>query len=241
MNFIYESSQDTDIYCFQEVFKTTTNKTESIGFRLNLYEELGKALPNHQGYFVSCVENYIAGSFQPDFVDFNLSWGLAIFINKKLKVLSNGDFFVYGGKNTFNPKDTNTFPKSLQHLTFLKDNKSFVVCNLHGIWLREGKQDSPSRLTQSNQINDFFGKLVGGKILCGDFNLDITTESITILEKNLRNLIKEYKITTTRNKYFPGTDKFADYTFVSDDIKVKNFQVPNVEISDHLPMILEFS
>ncbi len=228
MDFINKNSRDTDIYCFQEVFKTATDKTESAGFRLNLYEELCKSLPNHQGYFVSCVENYIAGSFQPDFVDFNLSWGLAIFINKKIKVSSSDDFFVFGGKDTFTPQDRNSFPRSLQHITFTNESKEFIVGNLHGIWTTEGKQDSPARISQSNQINDFFEKYDGGKILCGDFNLDINTQSINILKKNFKNLIREHKIETTRNKHFPGTDKFADYTFVSDDIKVKNFEVPNV-------------
>ena len=81
----------------------------------------------------------------------------------------------------------------------------------------------------------------GKKILVGDFNLNINTKSLTILEKKMINLIKKYNIQTTRNKHFPGSEKFADYTFVSPDIKIRSFQVPHTEVSDHLPMILQFS
>ena len=35
--------------------------------------------------------------------------------------------------------------------------------------------------------------------------------------------------------------EFADYTFVTSGIKVESFEVPDVPISDHLPMILKFN
>ncbi len=63
------------------------------------------------------------------------------------------------------------------------------------------------------------------------------------------NLIKKYKIKTTRNSYAWERFKtrkgfvkqyFADYVFVTKGIKVKSFEVPKVMISDHNPMILEF-
>lgn len=36
MDFIRKHTQDTDIFCFQEVFKTTTGISQRDGFRLNL-------------------------------------------------------------------------------------------------------------------------------------------------------------------------------------------------------------
>lgn len=241
IDFIQTQSQDTDIFCFQEVFNTKSNITESAGFRLNLYEEISKILPNHQGYFASGVENYIAGSFQPNFVDFNLSWGLAIFINKNLKVNSYGDFFVYGKSGSFNPKDENSVPRNVQYLSFTNGGKVLTVCNIHGIWVKGTKEDTPSRIKQSQQIKDFFKTQEGEKILCGDLNLDINTQSIKILERDMKNLIKEFNIPTTRNKFSPGNEKFADYMFVSSKVKIIDFKVPNLEVSDHLPLILEFS
>lgn len=242
IKFINKHSKDTDIFCFQEVFKTTSRMTENAGFRLNLYEEFCKLLPEHKGYFAPSVENYIAGAFLPNFTNFNLSWGLTTFIHKKFKVTSEGDFFVFRTKDSFNPEDLNTLPRNMQYLTFNSQNKKFIVCNLHGIWQKGEKVDTPSRISQSEQINNFLDQYKEeAQILAGDFNLNIDTQSLKILEKNLINLIKEYKILTTRSKLYTFGDKFADYILVSDKTKVLNFQVPSIEISDHLPMILEFS
>jgi len=80
-------------------------------------------------------------------------------------------------------------------------------------------------------------------------------ESLKMFEsKGFRNLIKDFKIPTTRNEYawkhafekrglnrpYFGKQLFADYVFVSPEVKVNKFEVSKIEISDHLPMILDF-
>jgi len=241
INFIKDNSHTTDIFCFQEVFNTTSDITEHSGFRINIYSEITGILENHQGYFAPTLDNYIVGAFQPNFTNFNLSSGLAIFIKNNIKVLSHGDFYFYGNRDSFNPKDLNSLPRNVQYLNFTDHSKLFTLCNLHGIWIKGSKGDIHSRIQQSNQIKNFLDQQEGEKILVGDFNLDINTESIKILESSMINLIKKYHISTTRSPLFPGSDKFADYMFVSKKIKVIDFQVPNLEVSDHLPMTLEFS
>lgn len=241
LNFIKEQSQTTDIFCLQEVFTTPSQTTTSSTFRTNLYEELQKVLNNHQGYFSSTIENYLAGSFQNELTSFPLSWGLAIFVNKKIHIESTGDFFVFGSKGSFIPGNLNTIPRKLQYVRISYNNNPYSICNIHGIWVKGSKKDTKSRINQSNLINQFLAKETGKKILVGDFNLDIDTQSLKMLEENMLNLIKEYNIPTTRNSYFPGKEKFADYAFVSKDVTVKDFAVPNVDASDHLPLILEFS
>lgn len=241
-DFIRQHSKDTDIFCFQEVFKTISSKKEVLGFRTNLHEEIGKILQNHNGYFASSIDNYLTGSFQNNFTDYNLSSGLAIFIKKELKIINHGDFFLFGNKKSYNLNDFNSMPRNAQFVIIkTEEGKKLTICNIHGIWLRASKKDSPSRINQSEKLKNFLAKEDGKKILCGDFNLDINTESIKMLESNMINLVRKYHIQTTRSNYFPGEEKFADYTFVSKDIKVKSFEVPKVEISDHLPMILQFS
>lgn len=232
---------DADIFCFQEIFDTTSNLTEVLGYRVNLLKEISKILQNHKGYFAPSIDNYLIGSFQKEFTDFNLSSGLAIFIRKTLTVKFFGDFFLFRKKNNYTLGDFNTMPKNAQYIIFSLEGKKFVICNAHGLWNTQGKQDLPSRIQQSQKIKKFLDNQKGGKILCGDFNLDIHTKSVKILEENMVNLIKKYNIQTTRNKHSPGSEKFADYTFVSPRINIKSFQVPNIEVSDHLPMILEFS
>ena len=94
---------------------------------------------------------------------------------------------------------------------------------------------------RSQKILGFIKKHGERTALLGDFNLNPSTQSIRILENELVNLILDYKIETTRsNLYSKKTEMpIADYCFVSKDLEVKDFQVPYVEASDHLPLILE--
>lgn len=118
------------------------------------------------------------------------------------------------------------------------------ILNVHGVALPGNKLDYSKRIRQSREIIEFMKMIDGPKIIGGDFNLEPNTESVKMFEKNgYRNLIKEYNITTTRNHLswdlYPDKQLFADYVFVSPDIKIKSFEVPDIEISDHLPLILE--
>jgi endonuclease/exonuclease/phosphatase family metal-dependent hydrolase len=87
-------------------------------------------------------------------------------------------------------------------------------------------------------------KTDGEKIIGGDFNLNKNTESVKMFEKNgYRNLIEEFGIEVTRNHLiwdlYPENIQFwADYLFVSPEVKVKSFEVPKNEVSDHLPQVL---
>ncbi len=239
MDFIKENSNDTDIFCFQEVFDTPTKNFEHSGFRLNIYNEIANILNDFQGFYAPTQDRYI---FYVGFFDFDLSYGLACFVRKNIKVSSHGDFFVFRKRSDIDPNNIPyTLPKNVQYINLKYRDKNITICNFHGIWIPMSKQDSQSRIKQSKKIKQFLDQQGGEKILCGDFNLDLNTKSIKILEGSIRNLIREYQIPTTRNKYFPGDEKFADYVFVSDGIKVIDFQVPNVKVSDHLPLILEFS
>ncbi len=56
----------------------------------------------------------------------------------------------------------------------------------------------------------------------------------------LRNLIKEYGITSTRTSFYTKPEKFADYMLVSPGVEVKDFKVLPDEVSDHSPLYLEF-
>lgn len=122
-------------------------------------------------------------------------------------------------------------------------NQQIHITNFHGTAFPDEKLDSSERIEQSEFLIDFFKDKKGPKIIGGDFNLEPETQSVKLFEKGgYRNLIKEYGIKTTRNKLaWVYTKKlyFSDYIFVSPEVKVKNFEVLNLEISDHLPLILE--
>src|SRR3989339_1725388 len=103
-------------------------------FRMNLFDEITNVLKNYFGYFTPTVDNYIAGSFRPDLTDFNLSWGLAIFVKDNLNIKTRHEFWVYGDKNSFNQKDLNSLPRNVQNITIIFEGKQFTIGNIHGIW-----------------------------------------------------------------------------------------------------------
>ena len=77
----------------------------------------------------------------------------------------------------------------------------------------------------------------------GDFNLLPQTESVRILEYGRRNLISDFNIPTTRsrlNPYYgtPQEQPHANFAFVTPGVQVESFAVPDIEVSDHLPMLM---
>ncbi len=126
-----------------------------------------------------------------------------------------------------------------------KGDQLVSVCNVHGLALPGEKCDSPGRLMQTEGIIKFMAKRKIPRIIGGDFNVLPETQSILKFEEaGYRNLIKDFNIRTTRNefswkKYPDNPLYYSDYVFVSPDVRVKSFSVPDMEISDHLPMILE--
>lgn len=240
MEFITEQAATTDIFCLQEVYDTPTDQKQSVGgARFNILAELKAALPEFTAYFAPYQAKFDYSTLS--YVDYDLEFGLAAFVRKTIPIESFGDFFVYLKRNALVGKDPETEGKNLQYFRFEKDGKKFTVCNFHGRWFDGPKIDNPGTLEQMKLVKDFLDKEPGEKIICGDFNLNPDTESVAMLDETMVNLIKKFNITSTRPDSFPARySRFADYVLVSPSIKIKNFEVPNLEVSDHLPMILEF-
>ncbi len=166
-----------------------------------------------------------------------------IFVKKDVEVLSSGKLVIY--RNT--PSDTGF----ASYITFKYEGKTINLLNVHGKAQPGHKNDTPARLKQSEKIINFFSDMKGPKIIGGDFNLEFNTKSVKMFEEaGYKNLIKDFGIKTTRNelswKQFRNTPGFvqqyyADFCFVSPEVRVKSFEVPYNEISDHLPLILDFS
>lgn len=133
------------------------------------------------------------------------------------------------------------------HIRVSHEGKNLSLVNFHGQWQPGTKEDTEVRLYQSREILAFLKDKDGPCIVGGDFNLLLDTESVLMFERaGYRNLIRDFAIPTTRNRIswdmWPDLPQqlWADFVFVSPDIQVKSFEVPqDDESSDHLPMILE--
>jgi endonuclease/exonuclease/phosphatase family metal-dependent hydrolase len=192
-----------------------------------LLTDIGVTLHDHVAYF------------RPQFKDY---YGLTIFIKKNIILREEGELFVYKDYGYFSEEDIGDHSRNIQYVSIDSSAGIRTVAHLHGLWNGHGKGDSPDRLLQSDNIVRFLHSVDSPYIFCGDLNLLPETESLKKLEAaGMRNLIKEFGITSTRSSLYTKPVRFADYMFVSDGIEVKDFKVLPDEVSDHLALYLEFS
>ena len=221
-------NKDVDVFCFQEIY----DKAEEIlsadypDTSFNIFSELKELLPEHNGYFRPVLEGV---------------YGIAIFVKNSIETISEGEVFIHTGVGkTKEGIFSGHHDRNLQWVEIKVKKKVYSILNVHGLWNGQGKTDTPDRLAQSHKIKDFLNTVSGPKILCGDFNLRPNTESIKILEKNMSNLIKTFKVETTRTSFYTKPEKHADYIFTSPEIKINHFEVMPDEVSDHSPLLLDF-
>ncbi len=139
-----------------------------------------------------------------------------------------------------NKSDGSMIPRNLQHAVIQAGDKTLNVFNTQGVWGYNGL-DSPRRIAMGKVIADN----VAGKsnvILSGDFNMDPDTQAMAQVEKHLTSVFK-YTLPTTFNmkrKTNPGYAEAAvDMFFVSPEIKILNQACKQVDVSDHLPLVVE--
>lgn len=241
-----EENEDTDIFCFQEVFHNDRAIEQLSEIRADLLTDLKAILGNFQVFFHPVIKGYNLDGEYARKVNFDLEFGLAIFVKNSLTVKSVGQEEIYDDHTGILNLDFSNLPVYFQYVVLEHNGKYYTICNFHGIPKPGNKLDTPERIDQSKKILDFLSSQNGAKIVAGDFNLLPDTESIHLIERQMNNLISQYNISITRSPLSPyyGTaefQKYADYTFVSGEVQVNSFEVPNIEVSDHLPMILDFS
>lgn len=242
MEFVRHQSTDTDFFCFQEVFDTPTDRIEAReGARANMFTELVRILPDFMGYFHSAQNHYEYGHGVHGPSNFDISYGLASFARKGINPLSVEEFFVHKERNGVMCNGARNVPRNIQCIRWKHAGRPHSIINFHGVWHPTIKKiDYPERIEQSRKLRSIMDLLDGEIILCGDFNLNPDTESMTLLEHGMRNLIKEYDITSTRSELYKKELRFADYMLVTPGVEITNFSVPDITVSDHLPMIVEF-
>ena len=229
LDFLETHRESSDIFCFQEIYHKATHvhvAQGSIDPDLTLFDDIEKILPEHQSYF------------RPHYLE---TYGLASFVKRKLPVIEEDEFFVHHYKG-FEPGEVvGNHARNVQRISIKQENENLHIFNFHGLWNGGGKGDSEPRLRQSRKLIEYIRSYEGKKVLCGDFNLSPDTESLKMIEDiPLRNLVKEYNITSTRTSFYDKENRFADYILVNEKVDVTDFRVLPDEVSDHSPLALEF-
>ena len=211
--FVQEEKDSTDLFCFTEVDPS-------------LHTQLLEILSDFNSVYDEILETkYLNGGMD----------GQSVFIKKGINLINVQKKLIF---------DISSDDAGIMQVVEVGvDNKRITVGSVHGMARPGEKLDTPERLSQSQKILDVFKNISGPKVIGGDFNLLPETESVAVFEgAGYTNLIKKFSIKNTRNRLswerFENIQYYADYCFVSKDIKVEGFEVPNLEVSDHQPLVL---
>ncbi len=227
----FKSYQDTDIFCLQETWNGGAGEkaANAAGRSLervdtDLLSKIKAVLPDHVTYFKSQYVSY---------------FGITIFVRNTFSVVDEGAVCVYREPGYVSTEDIADHARILQYVTLETASGLLTVCNIHGAWQPGGKTDTPERLDQSWRIIDFTKRFSHPLILAGDFNLTLNTRSVQLIEEaGWENLIRTHNITSTRTSFYDKPEKFADYVFVKNGVRVEEFCVLPEQISDHAPLLL---
>lgn len=219
-----------DIFCFQEVSNNLLAPRSVLkNARPNLFADLENILPDFTGYYTAPDREDDVG-------------GLAIFVRKNLNVQRVENFVILGELDVIVDRQNPLFftlGRSLQRLQFNSEGRIYNIFNFHGMWITTGKGDTAYRIMQSEQLRKIIDGSEGAKIFCCDLNIEPGTKSLAILTEGNIDLVQKFVITSTRSRS-KGRSEIVDYVIVSPEVDVASFEVPDVEVSDHLPLVVEF-
>ena len=131
-------------------------------------------------------------------------------------------------------------PRNMLRVAVDCEGVKLHVANVHGIWGTDGA-DHERRLNMADVIVEEI-RDKSPLILAGDFNMQEGNNSVGKIEQHVKSVFKG-ELTSTFNmqrKSNPGyATAIVDMVFVTPDIKVMNHYMPQVDISDHRPLVME--
>ena len=217
---------------------------------INLQEVRESKDPNYQYQTEKIIKDnldYKYSSFAPAFFDTVENSESGNLILSKYPIIQSDSVFFFGNYSDYthgqNPKYLPTVPRNIQHTKIRVGDKLINNFNLQGIWAHRDGSDSPSRIKISEiVINQIKNK--EKVILTGDFNAQEGTKTINNIENYLINIFKRERKSSfnMRQKTDPGyASAVVDFIFISKDLRLISKSMPNVDISDHLPLIAKFA
>ncbi len=223
--------EDADIVALQEVYGGEDPKLEK---RLRTLHALAQEMP------------YPYTAFAPAMIDnldnLNLPWGNAVLSKFPITHEEAIFFDVPFGERKAGINAAEYSPRNMVHATIDVNGTPLNIYSIHGIWGTDG-DDNPRRLHMSDTIVKHI-KGLPHTIISGDFNVDENTKTIAKLEKHLHNVFKGER-TTSFNMHVKTDPQFthaiADHLLVSQDLTVLEHSQPDVDASDHLPMVCTFN
>lgn len=221
---------DPDILCFQEV---------TTGSKFNDKKDVAKFIADKLNY------NYnFSNSHKYEFPitpkgEVNYG-GNAIF--SRFHIIKNSNFYI------INPKDSpkQKYERRTCAVSDIRIGKKiFKVATTHKSY-SGGFIEDKEKINETKKLVAFFKKHPKNLIFTGDLNLESSSKSIALIEKELKHCGPDYSkpTWTTKPFLFRGFKETKlkwrlDYVFASKNIKILNSKIIKTKYSDHLPILIE--
>ena len=236
-----------DVLCVQEVtwtnghdgWVTYVDADRTSRQRASLFDDLRRALPDHQAHFFTCDTGPVLDG---DGVVRRQHFGIATLVAPHLAIIGGEASFVHG---TFAHHDA--WPSEdrgrVAHAIRVADGDGgrATVAHLHGVRMSSGKGDTPQRRRQAEQVAALVGRVRRPGdlvVVAGDLNVLPTSETFEVLGRaGLTDLVGA---ADTRTSAYTKPARHADYLLVSEPDAVESFEVlASPEVSDHRPLMLD--
>lgn len=239
--------QKADIVCLQEVADKIDESVDTAFLSKRFIDKATRKLQYSFFGPTLIIKDFHQKNFhQKESFDFDFKGFLKTgnLIKSKLKMLKRSNVFMKSKK--IKVTDWSTWPmiesKAVQVADLqLPESKKLRILNYHGIWTKE-KIGNKETLKACQKINQLAKEVDYPVIITGDFNLFPDTKSMKIF-KDFTSLVDTHNIKTTRpksNELSHLRRNVIDYILISKGIKINSFEVLDSDISDHLPLVLNF-
>lgn len=230
--FLEKNAGSTDIFCLQEILRGGEGRTKRREVK-DAYERICKLLPEHAGLFTGYGDG---GYYSEPSSNLDFEYGIASFVRADLAPKLAGSIVLRDPARQWSDY-SDRFAAGVAQAV---EVGGYAIINVHGVWQGSIKDDTEAKIEQSETILGLAERTVGKKILCGDFNLLPHTKALGMFRDLYNDLVQSYGVQRTRSALYHGKSRHAAYVFTDKRVKTRDFSVPDMEISDHLPLIVEF-
>jgi endonuclease/exonuclease/phosphatase family metal-dependent hydrolase len=227
-------AEAADLYFIQEAYNGHDGALES---RFRTVDAFAKLFPSHHLYFAPVYMD--TRSKEGNIEDGQL-------LMSRWPLVDQKNVFVdvpYGEYDQDATTDFTQYPVTLQEATISVGGEDIKLINVHGPVNFDGTADTERRLKMKELI---LAHATQRTIVAGDFNIQPQTQTIRDLAAQLTDVFADYPRTTSFNvkrknlDLYPGyAQAVVDMMFVSPNWTVKTAVMPEVDVSDHLPLVVE--
>jgi len=222
--------QNPDFITMQEGSEGSLNL--SSGFNGNIFHELGRLLKMEGAchFDLICDDGAKMG---------NIVLGKHKIMSSKVLPLFETD--IYTRSKIDSMTNFENFPRHLIDAAYNFHGSKLHIASWHGAWTAP-PQDTRETYRQARLVYNHLKGLNAPFILGGDLNAVLGSKTVNLISSVANNLMIDSGVRMTTN---PAVHKIAplgfmiDYIFTSHEFKLKSIDVPQITVSDHLPVVAE--